>query len=188
MRIYINTSHQFKMEKTRNRPLASSAPNDQYKIYGKDTLKDLMTDATINPRRRAALQVHQDYSDPIQRVLIAGCKDTYVAPHSHPDKQWELVLLISGAMDILIFAENGLVESRISLEEDSNLLCEYPANKFHTAVVNEPNTFVFEIKDGPYIPERAKIFPHWSPPEKSAGAGPFLEKLRKIQPGENIAK
>ena len=155
-------------------------------VFGEADFTNLMHDAEASIRRRTAQQFHKDHSDPVQRVLIAACLDTYVAPHCHPDKKWELVVLLRGALDILLFSENGDVEKRISLCEKTNLVCEYPADKYHSAVVMKPNTLVFEVKNGPFIAESAKIFPDWAPPEQSDLALPFLRKLKSIQTGENV--
>ena len=151
-----------------------------------EQIKDLMSASKDTSRRRAALPIHKSNADIIQRVLIGAQTDTYIAPHKHPDKKWEQITLIQGALDILLFTDDGMLFKRISLKQHSQILCEYPANQLHAAVILEPNTLVLEVKEGPYVPETAKTHPDWAPIEGSYLTRQALEKLYSLAEGQHF--
>ncbi len=50
----------------------------------------LLDAAAQSPRRRAFKNLHQDFADAVQRVVIAIQPDSYVPPHRHVEAhQWE---------------------------------------------------------------------------------------------------
>lgn len=157
------------------------------KSYGPDALNDLRQEAATGARRRAARPIHDDFADPVQRVLMAAEPDTYVGPHRHPDKAWELLVLLDGAMDVLIFTEDGLLEERIELSADSGRAVEYAADRYHAAVIRAPGTLVVEVKRGPYDPATAKDLPPWAPDEGTPEADAARERLRTLRPGARFA-
>lgn len=157
-----------------------------YKILDADALSGLRGDADASPRRRAALQIHEDHADPVQRVLMAANPDTFVGPHRHPDKAWEMMILVDGALDILMFTEDGELEKRVPLRAGGNRIIEYPADRYHAAVVLEPGTTVLEVKEGPYDAKTAKDMPAWAPDEQSADAADFNARMRTLQPGDRL--
>lgn len=157
------------------------------KEFGRGDLDDLRAASARAARRRAATPIHDDFSDPVQRVLMAAEPDTYVGPHRHPDKEWELLVLLEGAMDILLFSQDGTLQERIELRQDGGRAVEYPANQFHAAVIHTPGTLVFEVKRGPYIPETAKELPSWAPEEGTTEAAAARERLRNLRPGDRFS-
>ncbi len=155
-------------------------------IVDPTVITNLKSEARNSSRLRAALPIHKEYSDPVQRVLMAANPETYVGPHLHPNKAWEMVIVLEGALDLLLFSTDGVVENRISLNVDGNRIFEYPANQFHAAVILQPDTVVFEVKEGPYIVETAKELPDWAPEEQSDHAGEFNRKMKTLQPGQSV--
>ena len=55
------------------------------------------------PRRRTNLNLHEEPSDPINRFLNAGLLGTYVRPHRHRIDKWELLNVLQGRLDVVIF-------------------------------------------------------------------------------------
>ena len=45
-------------------------------------------------------------------------------------------------------------------------------------LVHEPDTIIFEVKQGPYNPDTDKEFATWSPSEDSPDVANFLDSLR----------
>ena len=155
-------------------------------VFGSQEIIGLKEKAKSSYRQRAAEPIHKDHQDPIQRVFMSANCGTYVAPHLHPDKEWELIILLEGAIDILLFSEEGCLDQRISLQKNKNIVCEYRANKFHGAIIRRQNTVVMEFKNGPYVPENAKLYPKWAPSENSADAAHFNEGLKQLKLGESV--
>ena len=153
------------------------------KILDAETIIELCVAAHESPRRRTAHVLHQHSDDPVQRMDMVADPETYVGPHRHPDKKWEMMILLSGAMDLLFFAEDGTLNDRVPLRMDGTRLVEYDAYAFHAAVILEHGTMVFEVKDGPYDPATAKELPIWAPNEGSDEAEDFNARMRTLRTG-----
>jgi len=118
-------------------------------------LTDLMLDALTvqarqSPRRRANHNLHQELSDPVQRLAIAMEPDTVVLPHRHPHT-WEMLFPLRGRFVVLHFDEEGRVVERVVLGEDCNVL-ETPAGTWHSVQSLDSGGVIFEVKHGPYAP------------------------------------
>ena len=113
-------------------------------------LATLSQQAQDSPRHRANLNLHQELSDPIQRLAIAMEPDTVVLPHRHPHT-WELLFPLRGRFLVLHFDEAGTVIERTVLGEDCNLL-ENPVGVWHAVLSLDEGGVIFEVKHGPYAP------------------------------------
>lgn len=113
-------------------------------------LAELARQAQQSPRRRANHNLHEELSDPIQRLAIAMEPDTVVLPHRHPHT-WELLFPLRGRFLVLHFDEAGAVTGRTVLGEDCRLL-ENPAGAWHAVLSLDEGGVIFEVKHGPYAP------------------------------------
>lgn len=117
-------------------------------------LAELARQAQQSPRRRANHNLHEELSDPIQRLAIAMEPDTVVLPHRHPHT-WELLFPLRGRFLVLHFDEAGTVTGRTVLGEDCRLL-ENPAGAWHAVLSLDAGGVIFEVKHGPYAPLAAE--------------------------------
>jgi cupin fold WbuC family metalloprotein len=147
-------------------------------------LAALTAAAEASPRRRSHRNLHADFSDPVQRLLIAAEPDTYVQPHRHPAKPWEMIVLIRGAMDVLMFADDGKLERRVALRADGDRMIQYPGTQYHGAVVCEPGTVILEVKQGPYDAATAKQTPAWAPGEDAPEGAAYRDRMRDLAVGD----
>lgn len=116
-----------------------------------DTILDsLNLQAQQSPRRRANHNLHDDLSDPIQRLAIAMEPDTLVLPHRHPHT-WELLIPLRGRFVVLHFDAAGCVVGRAVLGEDCRIM-ENPAGAWHAVLSLDRGGIIFEVKHGPYAP------------------------------------
>ena len=88
---------------------------------------------------------------------------TNVRPHRHvcdkPEIGFECFLLLQGAIGLLVMDSSGLIIQQERLEANGPLRgIELAENQFHTLVALEPNTVMFELKQGPYQPTEDKDF------------------------------
>lgn len=113
-------------------------------------LDALALQARQSPRRRANHNLHQELSDPVQRLAIAMEPDTLVLPHRHP-QTWELLLPLRGRFLVLHFDQAGRVTERTVLGEDCQVL-ENPAGVWHAVLSLDHGGIIFEVKRGPYMP------------------------------------
>ncbi|PJB05525.1 MAG: cupin fold metalloprotein, WbuC family, partial [Hydrogenophilales bacterium CG_4_9_14_3_um_filter_59_35] len=86
------------------------------KRIDKILLTTLSTQAAASPRKRAHHNLHPQLDDKVQRLCIAMEPGTYVRPHRHNQPEtWEILLILSGAVALLIFDDSGRVLERIEL-------------------------------------------------------------------------
>ncbi len=77
--------------------------------------------ARLLPRLRANSNLHQELSDPIQRLAIAMEPDTLILPHRHPHT-WEVLTALRGRFIVLVFDDAGRVIERAVLGEDTSVV------------------------------------------------------------------
>ena len=105
-------------------------------------------------------------------------------PHRHRPGKWELLSLLSGDADVLIFDERGEVQDRIRLVVGQTMIAEIDGGEWHTVVFREPWAVFLEIKPGPYDHETDKEFASWAPPEEEKAARALLAWLEVAAPGQ----
>ncbi|MHB1589940.1 MAG: WbuC family cupin fold metalloprotein [Sulfuricella sp.] len=130
-------------------------------------LTTLSTQAAASPRKRAHHNLHPQLDDPVQRLCIAMEPGTYVRPHRHAEPAtWEILLILSGAVALLIFDDNGRVLERTELAAGGEVTAvEIPADTWHAVASLKTGTVVFEVKQGPYAPITEANYAPWSPTE-----------------------
>jgi cupin fold WbuC family metalloprotein len=126
-------------------------------------IDDLIAQARLSPRRRQNLNL-----DPIQRFLNAGEPGSYVRPHRHREGRWELVSVLRGRIDALLFDETGVVTQRHALPAGGGI--EIPGGTWHGFVFAESGSVALEVKPGPYDAALDKEFAAWAPVEADAAA------------------
>lgn len=127
------------------------------------TLMDtIASEARTSPRQRKNYNFHQ-HEERVQRFLNVLQPGTYVRPHRHirPEDSsgFEFFLVMQGAIGMIVLDEQGKVlhTERISATGETRAI-ELAEGTFHTLVALEPNTVMFELKEGPYIPMDDKDF------------------------------
>ena len=130
--------------------------------------------ARQHPRLRKNHNLHQE-SDLVQRFLNVLQPGTYVRPHRHvrnqPGTGFECFLVLQGVIGLLVMDHDGTILHQERLEATGPLRgIELAENQFHTLVALEPNTVMFELKQGPYQPTEDKDFLKGFPSEGSADA------------------
>jgi cupin fold WbuC family metalloprotein len=150
-------------------------------------LDDLVMQAAANRRLRCNYNVHEQPSDPIQRLFIAAGLNSYFRPHRHPGKK-EFAIVLRGLFDVITFDDMGRVSQRVSVGPDADVTgLEIPADVWHTWVPLEDQSVFFEVKPGPYDPATVVEFAGWSPAEGTAGVPAFYEKLLAVRTDEQIS-
>ena len=147
------------------------------KLITKQTIEDLMAKAASSPRKRQNLNLHQELSDPINRFLNAGLPESYIRPHRHRLEKFELVSVLHGMLDVIIFDPDGKIEQRHTLAAGSISLVEVHGGQWHTFTFHAPVAVALEVKPGPYEPALDKEFADWAPAETDSGAPLFRSWL-----------
>jgi cupin fold WbuC family metalloprotein len=154
------------------------------KIITEEMIADLLARAAVAPRRRMNLNLHAELSDPIGRFINGGLAGTYVRPHRHRIERWELVDVLDGTLDVIIFSSEGEVKERLLLGQGRARLIEIPGGDWHSFVFHAPAAVVLEVKPGPYEPRLDKEFAEWAPVEGSPASALFVAWLERADLGE----
>lgn len=113
-------------------------------------LDSLSAQAKVSHRLRANANLHDELTDPIQRLAIAMEPDTVIRPHRHA-QTWELLIPLRGRFIVLLFNDAGVVTDRVVLGEGCTVQ-ETPAGVWHGVLSLDTGSVIFEVKRGPYMP------------------------------------
>jgi cupin fold WbuC family metalloprotein len=132
--------------------------------------------------------LHAELVDPINRFVNAGIAGTYIRPHRHRIGKWELVSVLQGAVDLVLFTESGTVKSRLAIGSENIVVAEIPGAAWHSFVFQRPCAVMLEVKPGPYEPQHDKEFAEWAPAEGHPNVTSFVRWLEKAELGEKWLK
>ena len=141
-------------------------------------LEQLADAAAASARRRSHILLHADHQDQVQRLLIALEPDSYVRPHLHSD-QWEMIVLLRGRLDLLIFGQKAELTQRLAMSTASPVV-QISRGIWHGGVALDSQTLVMEVKPGPY---RLNEFAAWGPEEGDAASGEFVRWTKEASLG-----
>lgn len=115
------------------------------------TLDALAGQARQSPRLRTNLNLHQELSDPVQRLAIAMQPDTLVLPHRH-SATFEILTALRGRFIVLIWDEAGERVVQRTVLGDACRVVEIPPGEWHAVLSLDDGGVIFEVKRGPYLP------------------------------------
>ena len=125
-------------------------------IIDKKLLDEVSAQAKASPRLRKNYNFHQSLDDLCHRMLNALEPGTEVPIHHHPDKD-ETFVILSGKIRVTTYNDDGTVaESVILSQEDGCYGVNIPKNVWHTLEALEPNSCIFESKQGPFVPHEVE--------------------------------
>lgn len=156
------------------------------KLISTPLLDELAVKAASSPRRRAHHNFHMSPADPVQRFAVVAMRGSYIRPHRHWTKS-EMVILIRGRCEIVLFDNAGHVTGRHALGEGTaNIAYELPEGTMHTLLMLTDGTAFLEVKEGPYDPATAAEFAPWAPEEGSPGIANFQNWMSKAAVGSRV--
>jgi cupin fold WbuC family metalloprotein len=166
--------------------LALSAPATAVTPLTTSLMRSAVDASHVSHRRRMILPLHKSHVDSLHRMFNAMQPGTYIPPHRHatPPKD-ESVIVVKGAICFVSFDSLGNVDQMIDLIAGGETFgVDVVAGVFHTFLVLEPDTVMFEVKPGPYSATDDKDFATWAPREGDPAANEYrlsLEALRLIR-------
>ena len=156
------------------------------KRLGREDIRQLRDTAAASPRLRSHLNWHEPMRDLVQRFWIQMHPGTYVRPHRHMEQQrLETTVLITGAVELLLFSDHGELLERLHLAEDGIRAVELDPHQWHSYVALAPTT-LFEVKQGPYEAHADKQFAGWAPAENTASVAAFLSRMTSLAVGQTL--
>lgn len=120
-------------------------------VIDDELLDNIISEAKANSRLRINYNFHPSLSDKCQRLLNAMEPGTVMPIHRH--EVAEMYILLRGSLTVTFHDD----EKKIT---DSQLLdlrkgihgVQIPPRTWHSLVVHEKGTVIFEVKEGPFIP------------------------------------
>jgi cupin fold WbuC family metalloprotein len=164
-----------------NARTALSAPSGDVVTVSKELIQQALVASRESPRKRIILPFHKSSDALLHRMLNAMQPGTYVQPHRHVDPpKEELFLVLRGAIDLIVFDAEGEISHVITLKAASDSFgADLAAGRYHTFLVREADTVIYEVKLGPYTATTAKDFAPWAPPENTAGVGGYVAQIEQ---------
>ena len=144
-----------------------------------ELLRDMMIRSRQSIRGRINRNFHFGPADPLQRMLNSMQPGTYLQPHKHekPDKR-EIFIALTGKFVVVQFDNDGKITDSMILDpSNKNFAAEIEARVYHTIICLEPNSIIYELKDGPYNPLDDKNFAPWAPIEGDPACREYLHGL-----------
>lgn len=130
-------------------------------------------------RLRIILPIHREQNARVQRMINFLQPGTYIRPHQHPlEHASESLVLIKGSIRFYTFDEDGnvLTENKIQSKPLPGVIDIEP-QVWHSFIILEKDTILFECKKGPYDSEADKVFAEWSPDEGSENVEEWMERF-----------
>lgn len=124
-------------------------------VITKELLDKLSAEAKESPRLRMNYDLRNSAEDGSQRMLNALEPGTVLPIHRHMASS-EIVTIIRGAIREFFYDENGTVTETIELRHGCSVpLLVVPQDVWHNLECLEPDTIIYESKDGAYQPMAA---------------------------------
>lgn len=121
-------------------------------IIDQDVLDRLTEQAKASPRLRMNYNFHQSLDEKCHRFLNAVEPGTVVPIHRHPTKD-ETFVLLRGKVKVTTHSDDGsIIESVALCPEEGRYGVNIPKGVWHTLESIEPNSVIFECKEGPFVP------------------------------------
>ena len=125
-------------------------------IIDKTLLDNISLQAKQSERLRRNYNLHLSLDSKVQRMFNAMEPGTFVPIQRHPDVA-ETIVIIRGRIKVCLLDENkNVTEETILNTIEGNYGIHIPAGVWHCVEVLEPNTVIFEVKEGPYAPLAAE--------------------------------
>lgn len=153
------------------------------KLINENLLDKVTTEAQSSARLRMNYNFHEQLDDPINRLINAIEPESYLRPHRHlnPDKE-EIFLILRGSAVLFLFDETGNITEQILLNpKQGSYGAEIGPGVWHTLLVLESGTVIYEVKQGPFAPLSPENFAPWSPaPEDVEDVKRYMDTLREL--------
>lgn len=151
------------------------------KLITEELLDAVTLQAKESPRLRMNYNLHASMDAPIHRLLNALEPETYLPPHRHGDKE-ETYLVLRGSLMAFFYDDAGNVTEKVRLNPlEGKYGLEIPPKTWHSIVVLESGTVIFEIKKGPYQPLPPEDLASWAPQASDKeGAKAFMKRMLEV--------
>ena len=121
-------------------------------IITNELLDTISSQAKESPRLRMNYNLHESLDAKVQRLFNAMEPGTVIPIQRHQNTA-ETLMLVRGKMKVQLLDDNKIViEEAILSHELGNYGVHIPEGVWHYVEILEPDTVMFEVKEGPYAP------------------------------------
>lgn len=144
---------------------------------------DLMSEgfaaSRASARKRIIFPIHRTQPAPVQRMLNFMQPGTYVKPHIHRGEgASESVVMLTGSLQYFLFnAEGRVIRTFKAVAGTPSAVVDMEPDVWHSFLVLEPDTVIFECKKGPYEAMSDKDFAPWAPDEGTDEAEEWIRSM-----------
>tara|TARA_A100001015_G_C14551721_1_gene541835 strand:- start:68 stop:565 length:498 start_codon:yes stop_codon:yes gene_type:complete len=150
-------------------------------FFDKKIIKKIKHMALRNEKKRARICIHKSLRNKTNEMIIALNKNSFIAPHIHPNGKSESYFIMEGKMNVYVFNKLGKVQKIIKMGTyDSGRKFYYRMSKgfYHMPIAVDEWCIYHEVYSGPFIKKTDVYYPKWSPNENdSDGIKRFLKKI-----------
>lgn len=159
--------------------LALDPPTGSLCVLDHQLLDRAASYARESPRQRVIAPFHRSPEDPLHRMLNAVQPESYVHPHRHLDPpKAEAWVVLRGSLLFFTFHDDGRVDQRLVIRAAGPRLgVDLVAGVYHSFIALEPDTILYEVKNGPYQASTDKSFAPWAPAENTPEAAAYMQHL-----------
>ena len=120
-------------------------------VIDKELLDNVSEQAKASPRLRMNYNFHQSLDDLCHRMLNAVEPGTDVPIHRHPTKDESFVILRGKVRSTTYNDDGSVIDSVVLSQEDGVYGVDIPKGVWHKLESLEPNSVIFECKEGPFV-------------------------------------
>lgn len=129
---------------------AEQKNKDMLQLLDKQLIGSTSAKAKTSPRLRMNHNFHSSLDDKVQRFINCMEPGTKVEIHHHPVD--EMLIVIRGAIKaILVDDDKNVIDEKVIRPADGVYGVQLPKNVWHTIESLEPDTCVFEVKEGLFV-------------------------------------
>jgi cupin fold WbuC family metalloprotein len=123
-------------------------------LINKTLLDSICQQAEKSPRLRINYNFHESLNAPSQRLLNAIQPESALPIHRHRNTA-ETYIILQGRLRVMFYNDQKeLTETAVLDPKEGMFGINIPAGEWHTIEILEPDTVIFETKDGPYSPHK----------------------------------
>ena len=126
------------------------------KIIDRELLDEVSRQAKTSPRLRMNYNFHESLEDKCHRMLNAVEPGTLVPIHRHPTKDESFVILRGKVRSTTYNDDGSVIESVVLCHENGVYGVDIPKNVWHRLEALEPDSVIFECKEGPFVPHEVE--------------------------------
>lgn len=137
------------------------------------------TASRTSDRLRIVYPVQRNQKAEVQRLLNFMQPGTYVRPHRHTmPYATESIVVLQGKLRFFTFDADGkrMTDNIVSTGPPAGVIDIEPG-VWHSFLVLEKDTIIFECKKGPYDAETDKEFAGWAPEEGTVESRKWMQTM-----------